>query len=113
MYKNKEDQIKYLAKHYKENKNLYKKRAKESTRRYRSRNLTFANRVKTILGCKYCGFRKHPAAIDFHHIKGKDRNIAKMVNSGCSIDNLKKEMKKCIVLCSNCHRIEHYGPIAQ
>lgn len=34
-----------------------------------------------------------------------------MFTTGASKDSIKKELEKCIVLCSNCHRKEHYGPM--
>lgn len=47
---------------------------------------------------------------DFHHIdpSTKINHIAEMVNSSYSLDTLKAEIKKCILLCANCHRVLHY-----
>ena len=46
--------------------------------------------------------------LDFHHIGDKDFNISQKVQEGCSLDTIKKEIEKCIVLCANCHREVHY-----
>ena len=56
-----------------------------------------------------CG-ENHPACLDFHHKDKKDKsfNVAIMASSGYSIEKIKEEIAKCIVLCSNCHRKEHY-----
>ena len=32
-----------------------------------------------------------------------------MIRSGLSRVAIKREIDKCIVFCSNCHQIEHYG----
>lgn len=55
--------------------------------------------------CKRCGYNSHPAALEFHHLRDKDFTIADVANK--SWDLVKKELDKCELLCSNCHRIEH------
>jgi hypothetical protein len=56
--------------------------------------------------CVRCGYDKHPAAFEFHHCKGeKDFNIGNVANRAWEL--IKRELDKCILLCSNCHRIEH------
>lgn len=40
--------------------------------------------------------------------KEKEYNISKMVHEGFSINRIKEEIKKCEVLCSNCHRELHF-----
>lgn len=61
-----------------------------------------------VLGgkCIRCGYKDHPAALEFHHVSGnKEFTIGGVANK--SWDVIKKELDKCILLCSNCHRIEH------
>ena len=62
------------------------------------------------LKCKICGFN-HPSALDFHHIdpKEKFKTVSDLKWSGCSHETFITEIKKCDVLCSNCHRIEHWN----
>ena len=62
------------------------------------------------LKCKVCGF-DHPAALDFHHRDPEDklRDISVLKWSGCSNETFIREIEKCDVLCSNCHRIEHWN----
>ncbi|UCD20840.1 MAG: hypothetical protein JSW08_03665 [archaeon] len=63
---------------------------------------------KSELKCSKCG-EDHPATLEFHHKKGKkDKSIAYMSYFGYSIKRIKKEMDKCVVLCSNCHKKEHH-----
>lgn len=56
--------------------------------------------------CKHCGYNKCIGALQFHHIDPtkKDFNISK--KNKC-FENLKKELDKCVLLCSNCHVEEH------
>mgnify|MGYP006399582549 FL=1 len=56
-----------------------------------------------LLGCKICGYKKHPNALHFDHIdtKNKMKEIAYLVNYG--LQTIKNEMRKCRVLCANCH----------
>jgi len=56
-----------------------------------------------------CG-ESHPAIIDFHHINQdtKKDDITRLVNKSLSIENIKKEISLCQVLCSNCHRKLHW-----
>lgn len=49
-----------------------------------------------------CG-ETNPMALTFDHLRDKETNISEMVNFPSSLDNLKKEISKCQVLCSNCH----------
>lgn len=63
---------------------------------------------KSTLQCEDCGFA-HPAALDFHHDgDDKDDSVAGLVNRKCSKERILAEIKKCKVLCSNCHRIFHF-----
>lgn len=64
---------------------------------------------KKGLSCEHCGFADF-RALEFHHINHneKDFNVADMIHSGSSVQTIMREIEKCIVLCSNCHQIEHY-----
>jgi len=47
--------------------------------------------------------------LDFHHIENnKDYDVADMCQGRASWETIIKEINKCIVLCANCHREEHY-----
>ena len=40
-------------------------------------------------------------------LKNKEYNISDLIKSQC-LNKIKTELKKCIVLCANCHRKVHY-----
>lgn len=63
--------------------------------------------LKKRLQCKNCennDFR----VLEFHHLSDKLFNIADGASRGFSKEKILKEISKCEVLCSNCHKIETY-----
>ena len=64
--------------------------------------------VKLLGGrCQDCGGEYYPCVYDFHHIDGiKDMNPSKALTK--SWDNAVEELKKCVLLCANCHRMRHF-----
>jgi hypothetical protein len=58
--------------------------------------------------CCICGYSKCIGAMDFHHIESqiKDFTISSRMTSWEAIE---KELRKCVLLCSNCHREAHDG----
>ena len=82
-----------------------KKRAKQILERLRE------NKRKAIeyLGgkCKDCAGVFHQSVYDFHHRdpKEKEESAEKLMHK--SWDKIVKEINKCDLLCSNCHRIRH------
>lgn len=93
----------YLKEHYKNNKQDYIN--KNSNRKKDLQN--FINTIKTSKGCSYCGETDF-ACLDFHHMGEKESEIARAIHNGWSKERLLKEINKCIVICSNCHRKLHY-----
>ena len=68
------------------------------------------NNKKLRKGCQHCGYRKHAIALVFHHTdpSKKEGEINKMKKN--TLNRFKKivlETWKCIVLCANCHNVEH------
>lgn len=58
--------------------------------------------------CEICGYDKYVGALDFHHKdpNEKDFTLADKGHSQ-SWERVKKEIDKCMLLCSNCHREIH------
>lgn len=65
--------------------------------------------IKTSTGCAKCGERR-PYVLDFHHKDPsvKDTDIARMTSNRNKIEDIQKEIDKCVVLCANCHREFHH-----
>jgi predicted HNH restriction endonuclease len=84
-------------------------KAKERQKNRRKDLSKWWHDYKSQLSCEICGF-SHPAVIDFHHMNPdeKDGNLANMIKNK-SREKVIEEIKKCRVLCSNCHRILHYN----
>ena len=86
----------------------YKKKRKKDARAW-----TYANKYlwlkeyKAKKGCKFCRER-NPICLEFHHKdpKKKEFTISK-VKTTKNKENILLEIKKCIILCSNCHKKEH------
>ena len=58
--------------------------------------------------CERCGVEYHPAVYDFHHINPEEKEITLGSNAAHkALSVLKKEVDKCLLLCSNCHREKH------
>jgi hypothetical protein len=65
--------------------------------------------VRKLLGnkCSICGYHKCLGVLEFHHKKGKkEMTIGAILKY--SWKKIKKELKKCILICANCHREIHY-----
>jgi hypothetical protein len=93
----------YSRDYYLKNGEKVRKRASELKREKRAVWSAF----KSTLKCTNCGF-SHPVAIDFHHIDlTNKRSVNELAQSG-NYKAAREEIKKCIVLCANCHRIHHH-----
>jgi len=76
------------------------------------------DKYKISIGCCSCGYNKHPSALCFDHLPEYEK--AEITKNGCSkrtcaggmyrlyskentTQDLISEIKKCRVMCSNCH----------
>ena len=59
--------------------------------------------------CSVCGYNKNSSALDFHHINPKEKlfalDLRSLSNRKQSVIDL--EVKKCILVCRNCHSELH------
>ena len=56
--------------------------------------------------CQTCGGVFPSAAYDFHHVGEKDADPSALIANN-SVERIAQEIEKCVLLCANCHRIEH------
>jgi hypothetical protein len=60
--------------------------------------------------CKICGYDRCPAALQFHHLERGKKSFALSLRGVCrSIEQLREEAKKCVLLCANCHAAVEVG----
>lgn len=80
----------------------------------RKKNRTWLKEYKETLSCTVCGYSKKTnktfssRALEFHHEKNnKSFSVSNGIAQGNSIDTIKKEIDKCIVVCARCHAEIH------
>lgn len=62
--------------------------------------------VKKYLYCSNCGEERSPC-LCFHHTDSSEKEFTISQNTRKTAGKLYNEMKKCVVLCANCHRLHH------
>ena len=65
--------------------------------------------IKSSCACAKCG-ETRGYVLDFHHISPNEKSetIARLTSNTSNMNKVYDEIKKCIVLCANCHREFHY-----
>lgn len=97
-----EKQRGYSKKHYEKN----KERAKERTLRNKRLRRKEWDAFKATLSCAHCGIR-NPILIDFHHVDKNNKETVNVLIKNGRFLRAFEEVKKCIPLCANCHRLVH------
>ena len=95
--------------YFKKYRELNKYKLKEKGRLFIIQEKEWWKKFKRNLKCSRCD-ESHPACLDFHHLIPNDKGkigISNMVGS-YKREKILSEISKCIVLCSNCHKKEHY-----
>lgn len=84
-----------------------KKLSKEINKRTAKKKQEYIKRYKLFVGCAFCGYKKHYAALEFDHINPDKKLFAiSQCHKGWGMKKIKDEIRKCQVLCANCHRIK-------
>lgn len=100
---------KWQREHYAKNADRRKNEVKLHNRRYRKRNRTFFYRWLAQQRCVVCG-EDNPLVLDLHHRNSdeKEHSVTTMVHGAGSLEKIMFEIEKCVILCANCHRLEHF-----
>ena len=61
--------------------------------------------------CSICGYCKCQDSLDFHHLDPSKKEFSISNHKGMKLENIKNELDKCILVCSNCHGEIHAGQI--
>ena len=69
------------------------------------------NLIKVLGGkCQICGFDAFPDALEFHHEDPNKKDYGIATKGTCrKLETDLEEVKKCFLLCSNCHKGVHCG----
>jgi len=88
----------------------YRQRHKATVERRKKEMKAWFYSLKSDLKCRECG-ESHIACLDFHHLNREDKkfDLGNCWNKGWSKERILAEVAKCDVLCSNCHRKEHWN----
>lgn len=70
----------------------------------------FLNLLRKKYGgkCQRCGYSTYLGALDFHHIEQDDKEFT-IGNRDFKLKECIEEAKKCVLICTNCHREIHAG----
>lgn len=100
---------KYNKKWYLKNREAQLARVKKNNKRYRAEAQKFLVAAKDV-PCADCGHRFHHVAMDFDHLgkEPKFMNVSTMKGQSRTLASIKREVKKCQVVCSNCHRVRTF-----
>lgn len=86
----------------------YKRLSKSNNYQVKKRKLI--QRYKSMCGCKICGI-KFAECLDLHHVDPSTKEYEPSNMCSLSMDKIRAEIRKCVVLCSNHHRMVHSGRI--
>jgi hypothetical protein len=82
-----------------------RKSSLKRARKYRD----YLNRYKLERGCECCGYKAHFAALELDHIDPSTKLFDLSRGRDHPWDKFLAELKKCRVLCANCHKIHTYN----
>ena len=86
---------------------MYKKYFVKSQKSAYDRGQTFINKHRALVGCQKCGEKRY-WVIDYHHVDPNQKDHPVTYYKTAALEVLKKELKKCIPLCRNCHTDFHH-----
>ena len=78
----------------------------ERGERVKNKAREYYNMVKSHSSCMCCDTKD---GIQFHHVNPNNKRMEVSLSVSYSLNVLKKEMKKCWVMCEECHKKLHLG----
>lgn len=100
-------QSEYRKNHYQQNRKKYINKARKWGSNRRLEVYEYLYSYFQLHPCIDCG-ETNPIILEFDHLdkKKKTDNVSFLICNGNSLSTLKKEIEKCVVRCSNCHKIK-------
>lgn len=94
---------KYQKEYFDKNKD---QRIKQNKRvnNHQNKKVALVAEWKQESGCVVCGYNRCAKSLHYHHLDPSEKNFD--VSHGAKsrkIEDVKKEIKKCVILCANCH----------
>lgn len=101
----------YQRQWYAKNQKVHLVRVRKAKDKARERIRRLIDTKKTA--CIVCGEPRR-ACLDFHHVNREEKmfTIARATAGGFSVERVEEEIRKCVVTCSNCHRLVEAGEIS-
>ncbi len=91
---------------YEKHGDKHRERVRKNQQELKLRNQQYVWDYLSSHPCIDCG-ESNPIVLEFDHIRGhKRKSVSRMLSDRHSLAVIKKEMKKCVVRCANCHRIK-------
>jgi hypothetical protein len=87
-----------------------KEKAKKRTRAHLADKKKWLAEYKATLKCEQCE-ESHPACLEFHHRDKDQKEITisqAICYAGWGVERVLEEIRKCQVLCANCHAKLHW-----
>lgn len=113
-YKDRKDKNAHELRRYHANKHLMPPKTKKQIaanvayNRIRvARRRRWINYWKLRKGCEICGYKEYSEALDFHHKDEKEKHVSVSATMTFNLKTIFKEIRKCILVCANCHRVLH------
>lgn len=80
-------------------------------RKKRDENRSKLTEIKRQNGCLCCD-ENEPICLEFHHTEPNEKEFMISAHTHRSWSFIEKELKKCVIVCSNCHKKIHAGLIS-
>lgn len=82
-----------------------KERVKDNVKRNKTQYIEFFKELKNNKPCLDCAITYPYFVLDYDHVRGeKSFDISMAIAQGYPKSDILKEIKKCELVCSNCHR---------
>lgn len=103
-YSNKQDRRTYWVKHYKKNAPYYRARRDKKRKEIK----TYVEQQKIGKPCMDCKIIYPVYVMDYDHLDNKKYDVGSIHLRVSSLKTVQKEIDKCELVCSNCHRVRTY-----
>lgn len=87
---------------------VYGDKSRKRSRDNHTKNKALLVKYKQEKACEKCG-EKHPACLQFHHrVPAEKKNEVSAMMTSYIWERVLEEIKKCMLICANCHAKIHW-----